>query len=116
LPPFQEAARSDVEVTDPVQTPIICEPPQDGFWPTECWSAFVTYTEISEDNYEIAQLNADSLRDSESAYDFILAAGQKQQEMALIREETLAIERREAFLSNLYHRAIILLGVLAAIW
>lgn len=61
------------------------------------------------DNKELAQLNADIARDSDEAYDHILAAAKKQQEVAQIRQEMLEAERRDHFIDNMWHKLLIVL-------
>ncbi len=105
LPSFQEAERSSEEVTDPVQLPKLCEWP----WTTaECLQRLDVYDDVAEGNTTTAQLNADIARDSDAAYDHILNAAKKQQDIALIREDMLEAERRDHFIDNAWHRALII--------
>jgi len=115
LPQYDLAKRPDTKVSDPTETPVICEPPTDGFWPEVCWSDFVTYTEISENNYKLAKLNTDSLRDSQAGYDRILSSAQKGRDIAMIREDMLQAERKDHFFDNVKNGIIIIVGVLAAV-
>lgn len=66
------------------------------------------------DNKELAQLNADIARDSDKAYDHILAAAKAQQEIAQIRQEMLEAERRDHFWDNVWHRALIIVIAIGA--
>lgn len=61
------------------------------------------------DNKELAQLNADIARDSDKAYDHILAAAKAQQEIAQIRQEMLEAERRDHFWDNVWLKSLIIL-------
>jgi len=106
LPEFEEAARSDEEVTDPVDYPSLCSLP---WTATECWQAIDVYEDVAEGNKEIAQLNADIARDSDAAYDHILSAAKKQQEVGQIRQEMLEDERRDHFWDNVWHKVLIVL-------
>ncbi len=106
LPNFEEAERSGEEVTDPTEYPVLCEIPN---WDVTCWQAFTVYEEIAEGNRELAQINADIARDGDAAYDHILSAAKKQQEISQIREEMLEAERRDHFIDNLWHRGLIVL-------
>lgn len=105
LPDFEEAKRADVEVTDPVPLPMLCEVP---FETPECYTQLDVYDDIAYDNTELAQLNADIVRDSEAAYDIILSEAKKQQEVGQIRQEMLEQERRDHFWDNVWHRGLIL--------
>ncbi len=109
LPDFEVAERAAVEVTDPVEYPVLCEIPN---WDVACWQAFDVFEEIAVGNKELAQLNADIARDSDQAYDHILNAAKSQQEIGQIRQEMLEAERRERFIS-IWERNIIIviLGV-----
>lgn len=106
LPSFQEAERSDKEVTDPVELPALCEIP---YTTSECYVRLDVYEDVAEGNTETAQLNADIARLGEGAYDDILAGAIKQQSIALIREDMLQAERKDHFIDNLWHRGLIIL-------
>lgn len=67
------------------------------------------FDDEANDNKEIAQLNADIARDSDEAYDYILSAAKKQQEIAQIRQEMLEAERRDHFWDNVWNKLIIVL-------
>jgi len=70
------------------------------------------FDDEANDNKDIAQLNADIARDSDEAYDRILSAAKKQQEVAQIRQEMLEAERRDHFWDNVWHKLfIVLLGL-----
>lgn len=106
LPKFEEAARGDEEVTDPVDLPELCEVPWSA---VECWGRLDVFDEVADGNTAIAQLNADIARDSDAAYDHILSGAKQQQSIGLIREEMLEAERRDHFIDNLQHWGVILL-------
>ncbi len=105
LPDFEEAARSDAEVTNPVTLPKLCTIP---FTAAECWQRLDVFDDVAVGNTETAQLNADIARDGEAAYDHILSAAQKQQEIAQIRQEMLEAERKDHFIDNMWHRGLII--------
>ena len=105
LPDFSVAERQDVEVTDPVALPLLCEIP---FQTADCYNRLDVYDDVATGNTELAALNADIARDSDEAYDHILAAAKAQQEIAQIRQEMLEAERRDHFIDNTWHRALIL--------
>lgn len=106
LPKFETAERKDVEVTDPVEYSELCEIP---FTTAECYQRLDVFDDEANDNKEIAQLNADIARDSDQAYDRILSAAKKQQEIAQIRQEMLEAERRDHFWDNVWHKVLIVL-------
>jgi len=109
LPKFETAERKDVEVTDPVEYSELCEIP---FTTAECYQRLDVFDDEANDNKDIAQLNADIARDSDEAYDRILSAAKKQQEVAQIRQEMLEAERRDHFWDNVWHKLfIVLLGL-----
>lgn len=108
LPNFQEAERTDVEVTDPTEYPDLCNIP----WTSaNCWQRLDVFEDVAIGNQELAQLNADIARDSDEAYDHILSAAKSQQQISQIREEQLEIERRDHLLDNWFYRIIIVLGL-----
>ncbi len=105
LPKFEEAERANIEVTDPTELPELCEWP----WTTgECLQRLDVYEDVAVGNTTLAQVNADIARDSDGAYDYILSAAKKQQEIAQIRQEMLEAERRDHFVDNVWHRALII--------
>lgn len=105
-PTLEEAVRSGEHVTSPLALPILCEIPN---WSVSCWQAFDVYEDIAVGNTEIAQINADIARMSDTAYDHILSEAKRQQEIAKIREEMLAFERRDHLWDNVKHWIIIAL-------
>lgn len=110
IPDWSAAEREPKEITDPIQLPLLCEIP----WATtECWAAVEQYEVVSEGNTAIAQANADALRKSEAAYDHLIEAGKLQQQYAQLREEMLDEEKREHLYDNLFHRVIIVTGLIA---
>jgi len=106
LPNFEEAARSDEKVTDPVVLPDLCEIP---FTTADCYQRFDVFEDVAIGNTDLAQINADIARLSDQAYDKILSGAKKQQDIALIREDMLQAERRDHFIDNLWHRGLIIL-------
>ncbi len=113
LPNFELAARdTSVEVSDPVEYTQLCE------WPwtdAECLQRLDVFEDEAIDNKKIAQLNADIARDGDMAYDHILSAAEKQQSIALIREDMLQAERNDHLWDNIWHRGLIFaLAIVAA--
>lgn len=112
LPSFQEAERSEEEVSDPVLLPELCKLP----WTTAgCLQRLDVYEDVAEGNTEIAQLNADIARASDSAYDHILSAAKQQQEIGQIRQRMLEAERQDHFWDNVWHRALIIVIAIGAV-
>lgn len=106
LADFDAAVRADVEVTDPVEYSELCDIP----WDTvECYQRLEAFENEAVDNKELAQLNADIARDGDKAYDAILSAAKRQQEIAQIRQEMFEAEVRDHFKDNIQYGAVILL-------
>jgi hypothetical protein len=106
LPDFEAAERQDVEVTDPVEYTQLCEWP----WTTaECLQRLDVFEDEAIDNKDLAQINANIARDSDEAYDHILAAAKAQQEISQIRQEMLEAERRDHFWDNVWLKSLIVL-------
>ena len=104
LPDFDVAARSDIEVTDATEYPELCEIP---FETAECYQRLDVYEDVAENNKDLANLNASIARDNEKAYDLILSAGKKQQQIGVIREDMLQAERNDHTFDNIWHRSLI---------
>jgi len=104
LPDFEEAVRSTEEVTDPVALPALCEIP---FETAECYQRLDVFEDVAVGNTELAQLNADIARNSDTAYDHILSAAKRQQEIAVLREDMLQAERKDHFIDNMWQRGLI---------
>ncbi len=75
---------------------------------TECWQALDIFEDIADNNLELAQLNADIARDGDAAYDYILSAAKKQQEISQRRQEMLEAERRARFFDKVQYGAIVI--------
>ena len=112
LPDFEEAKRSDVEITNPVLLPALCEIP---FTTAECYQRLDVFEDIAFDNTELAQLNANIARDGEEAYDHILSAAKSQQEIAKIRQEMFEAEKRDHWFTKLQYGGMIFLLTLGLI-
>lgn len=116
IPDWQSVERDETaEVVDPDVLPELCEINRDtGAWSLECWQIFVRYVEMAETNTEVAQLMADGLRKSDAAYDHLVAAGKLEQQLAQIRADLLADEKRAHRYDNWFYRGLIALGLLGA--
>jgi len=105
LPDWKIAEREPVEVTEPLELPLLCELP----WTTaECLQAIEQYELIAEGNTVIAQANADALRATESAYDALIAAGMAQQGYGQIKQQQLDVCRKDAETDKWFYRGAIL--------
>ena len=67
----------------------------------------------SETNFLVAKSNALALDAQSRAYNSLIDAGKLQRQVAEIRAELLAIERRDHFIDVWFHRGIIVLGAMA---
>ncbi len=80
-----------VPVTDPRALPALCEIP----WPAvdvHCWAALDAFDVIAAGNSDIAQANADALRNTEAANDALIQAGKLQQQLSDFYRELLQAE------------------------
>lgn len=112
LPDWDLAERQPRAVTEPMRLPDLCEIPESGRWPVECWRMLDVYDVVAIGNYEIAQELANALRSSDASYDALLGAAKVQQELSRIRQELLEKERRDHAIDNWWYRGIIaLIGV-----
>lgn len=112
LPDWELAARIPTEAADPLPLPELCEVP----WTTvECWQTLDAFDIIAYGNTDIAIGNTAALRKTEAGYDALIEAGKMQQQLSQIRQDLLEDERRSHLYDNLYHRGIIVLGVIGAI-
>lgn len=103
-----------VAVTDPRALPALCEVP----WPVDsvrCWAALDAFDVIAFGNSEIAQANADALRNTEQANDALIRAGQLQQQLSDFYRELLADERHGRWIDGMMYKSLIGLGVIAAL-
>ncbi len=99
-------------ITDPRALPALCEIP----WQTgdvHCWAALDAFDVIAFGNTEIAQANADALRNTEGANDALIQAGQLQQQLSDFYRELLADERQARWIDGMMYKALIGLGVIA---
>lgn len=109
LPDWDLAARQPREVTQPIPLPDLCEIPESGQWPIECWLTLDAYDIVASGNTEIAQELANALNASDASYDALLSAAKIQQELSQIRQELLEKERRDHAIDNWWHRGLIVL-------
>lgn len=68
-----------------------------------------TFLIVAEANTAIAAENGEALAAQSAAYNELVTAGQHQRDYARIREEQLESERREHWIDNWFHRAVIVL-------
>jgi hypothetical protein len=89
--------------------PDLCEIPESGQWPIECWLGLDAYDIVATGNTEIAQELANALNASDASYDALLSAAKIQQELSQIRQDLLEKERRDHVVDNWWHRGLIVL-------
>jgi len=106
---------SDIEktpITDPRSLPTLCAIP---WQPTDvhCWAALDAFDVVAVGNTDIAQANADALRNTEGANDALIQAGQLQQQLSDFYRELLADERQARWIDGMMYKSLIALGVIA---
>jgi len=118
-PPDWSVAELPVSViTEPTTLPLLCKvfviEGVDGnkyaTWDSACWNDLQAYEIISQANTEIAQSNADALRNTEAGYAAVVNAGKMQQELTQFYAELLEDERSGRFIDSLLYRSLIALG------
>jgi hypothetical protein len=77
--------------------------------------ALTAYGVAADANTDLAELNAIQAEKIAAAYGELAAAYQRQREISAIREDLLNQERRGRFIDGLFYKAMIGLGVVAAI-
>ena len=98
--------------TEPRALPALCEIPwQQG--DVRCWAALDAFDVIAFGNTEIAQANANALRNTEGANDALIQAGQLQQQLSDFYRELLQDERQARWIDNMMYKSLIALGVIA---
>lgn len=70
---------------------------------------------VAEANTTIAQENANALVASQESAMHLITAGATQEEIARVRLERLEEEKKAHFWDNVFHRTIIVLGVIGAV-
>ena len=83
---------------------------RDGF------GALTAYTITSGGNYEAAKANAEALAAQSAAYNALADCAEAAHQFGQIREEQLVQERRDHFIDNWFHRGLIALGILVAVY
>jgi len=78
-----------------------------------CWAALDAFDVVAVGNTEIAQANADALRNTEGANDALIQAGQLQQQLSDFYRELLADERQARWIDGMIYKSLIALGVIA---
>lgn len=116
--PEWELTPAVVEVTQPIRLPELPSPvsqqadtvtfSQQGF------AALLAYATAAGGNFDIALENAAALEAQAAAYNQLIEAGKLQRQFTQIREEQLAIERRDHLIDNWVYRAIIGLALIGA--
>lgn len=112
LPNWAEARQEFSAPTYATELPLLCGIP----WVTvDCWAAIEQYEEVSEANYDVANLNASALTKMEDAYDVAISGGEMQQQVSEMYRELLDEERKEHFWTKTTYRIIIGIGLLGAV-
>ena len=112
LPDWELAEREQIEVTEPLTLPPLCEIPISGQWPAECWQKLDAFDIVATGNYDQAQSTANALRKSDASYDALLGAAKVQQELSQIRQDLLERERQAHTMDNWFYRSVIALGLI----
>jgi len=108
-------------ITYPDTLPALCEMVvidgadgiRHGTWTPECWKIMQAYEVVSEANTDIAQANADALRNTEAGYNSLLNAGKMERELSDFYLELYEEEKSGRFIDSLLYRSLISLGILA---
>lgn len=106
------------DITEPTELPQLCEMvvidgadgERYGTWSPECWKYLQNYEIISEANADIAQENANALRNTEAGYNALLNAGKLQRELGDFYLELYEDEKSGRFMDSVLYRALIGLG------
>lgn len=122
LPAPAEITRPPSAATRPITLPkrpelreIVFQDQAGGFLTGEGLRALTAYREAAEANTDIATLNAVQAEQIAAAFDKLAAAYQRQREISAIREDLLTQARRDRFIDGLIYKALIGLGLVAAI-
>ncbi|KKN66750.1 hypothetical protein LCGC14_0468610 [marine sediment metagenome] len=109
LPNWAEARQDFSAPVYAKELPLLCELP----WATgECWAAIEQYEEVSEANYDKANLNASALNKMEDAYNAAISGGEIQQQVSELYRDQLDEERKDHFWDNVMHKVVIGVGLL----
>lgn len=99
------------EVLDAEPLPVLCAIPweQDA---VECWSALDKFDIIAERNHDVAQANANAVRNERGAGDAFIQAGKNQQQITQFYLDELKAEEQAHTIDNLFHKSIIALALI----
>lgn len=107
-----------VEATAPLSLPELPSPvavtEEGATFSPEGFAALLAYATTAGGNFDIALENAAALEAQAAAYNQLIEAGKLQRQFTQIREEQLAIERRDHFIDNWVYRAVIGLALIGA--
>ncbi len=101
------------EVKDAQPLPGLCEIPWND---SRCDEALAVYEQVSIFNETAATKNAAVARKATSAYGLAIDGGEKQQWISEQYRIALAEEKLDHFWDNMKHYALIVLGILGAIF
>jgi hypothetical protein len=112
-PDWNSVANLDkTPITEPRALPALCEIPwQAG--DVSCWAALDAFDVIAHGNTDIAQANANALRNTEGANDALIQAGQLQQQLSDFYKELLEDERQARWIDGMMYKSLIALGLIA---
>ena len=116
LPSWDQLDYADGEVQMPLSLPdrpqIATSDDLSATYNLDQFAVLVDYMDVAEANESIATDNADALKSMEQAYNHLIDAGKMQREVAVLRQQLLDEERNAHLIDNLWHRGIIVLGLI----
>jgi len=116
--PSWDIETAEITVQKPIPLPVL---PQAGLFgqlatfDKAAMEQLQRYTVTSKGNYQIALANAEALESQARAYNSLIEAGKMQRQIAEIRQQLYDEEKQRHFVDNLWHRGIIVLGLIAAV-
>ena len=116
--PEWDLTPAEVQVQQPIRLPELPSPvradEEGAVFSPEAFAQLLEYATVAGGNYDIAVENAAALEAQAAAYNQLIEAGKLQRQFTQIREEQLAISRRDHFVDTWFYRVIIALGLLGA--
>lgn len=114
--PDWDLTPAKVEVQQPLRLPELPSPERSGagsfVYTPDQFARLLDYVTVAGGNYTIAQENAAALEALGGAYNHLIEAGKLQMQFTQVRDEQLQRERSDHFIDNLWHRGIIVLGLI----
>lgn len=112
-PPDWQVQLERAPITEPRELPALCPIP----WGEEdaaCWNQLDAFDVVAEGNTDIAQANADALRDEQAAAGAYVQAGQLQQQLTEFYARQLEEEKRGRWIDVTTYRVLLFLGLAGA--